>query len=483
MISGDNVGRNLVEGTDRITLFQTLNPQHYPLADVYGVTLKEKNMEGYHIYGSLCSEEAEEIRPKARENFYTLVVDSVLSNDLVVSAWWKNGSDSMPAVIKNHSGNGISWLLASSDFLHPASEGGFLSTEKITQFYHHVVRDFKRKNKISAQLWPWPSGYDYAFSLSLNGSGSLDEYKRLFELTESRGITPEIFVSARVNSGVKKYLNNQELSLNSRGYQFLNYRSLNYARAVRDILENEEYWQTSFYGFRFPYTMTSVWGFQALDEKGYQYESSIGVNNLEFIHGSVVPHNLVFSGNGYYKTSDMMEVGPVYHDDYFFYHLLEDLDNLSDVILYEKALIYDKYLNNYRKFVARKYHGVFVYQGHPSYVGFNDTTLIPLKNLIDSVQSDKSWIAEISEIAEFRKLLLDLNTTYIVKNGKHYLTTHLEDQQQIEDLCVRLDFEPLRVELAQGEAETYSDSTGFYIIFDAIDQQQLTIEPKEKAVD
>ncbi|MCF8218000.1 MAG: beta-galactosidase trimerization domain-containing protein [Bacteroidales bacterium] len=475
LISGDNVGRNLLEGTDRITLHNKLSGEHYPLAECFGVQLAEKNMEGFRIFGRLKDEgEKSYMRPEAENYFYTLVPDSIVSEQAEILASWVNSQDTIPAVTRNRYGQGTAYLLASSDLLHPANEGGFLSAERITGFYKSVVRDFYQQNDIPLQLNPWPEGHDYAFCVTMNAEGEKAEYERMFQLLKKHDIKPQLFVHGNVHEAVKSVIEKNEVQLQSRGYDFDNYRQLNYAQSVHDILRNEQSWQQSFQGFRFPYTMPGFWGLMALTEKEYMFESSIGANNLEFLHGSVVPHNIVFSGQGFYKSTDIIEMAPTYQDDYSFFKELNQ-EMTRPALVKKKTRLYKKYLQNYWNYAVKPYKGVMVYQGHPGYVGQNDTTITALEELIETVKTDNTWTATISEIADFRKNLTKLRFYVTRKNMKIVVSVNGPKDVKVPGVSFRTDFQPENVKAANGKANIQSDSTGYFVMFDAMDGQKLTI--------
>ncbi|MGM0613317.1 MAG: beta-galactosidase trimerization domain-containing protein [Bacteroidota bacterium] len=478
LISGDNVGRNLLEGTDRITLHNKLTAEHYPLAESFGVQLAEKNMEGSRIFGHLNEDEEKSfMRPEAENYFYTLVPDSVVSEQVDILANWVNEQDTIPAVTRNRYGQGTAYLLASSDLLHPANEGGFMSTERITGFYKSVVRDFYQQNDIPLQLSPWPDGYDYAFCVTMNAEGEKTEYERMFQLLKKHKIKPQLFVHGDVDREVKKVIEKNKVQLQSRGYDFDNYRQLNYSQSVQDILRNEQSWQQNFKGFRFPYTMPGFWGLMALAEKDYAFESSIGANNLELLHGSVVPHNIVFSSQGFYKSTDIIEMAPTYKDDYYFFKELYQQMSGAPLVTKNTSL-YKKYLQNYWNYAVKPYKGVMVYQGHPEYVAKNDTTITALEELLKTAKNDNTWIATISEIADFRKNLTELRFYVAQKKEKIVISVDGPQDVKVPGVSIRTDFQPENVKSAHGKANIQSDSTGYFVVFDAMAGQRLRINMK-----
>lgn len=475
LISGDNVGRNKPGGTDRIVLHGQLTPANYPLAYCYGLELSEKNMEGYQIYGHLSGNTDRYICPEAGKNFYTLVPDTMTSDHAKVLARWINDTDTLPAIIKNRYGKGTSYLLASSDFLHPANEGGFMSTKKITGFYHKVLKDFRKRNQLPLHLNPWPNGYKYAFCVTMNADGNLRQYKRVRKLMAQYDLSADYFVNGNVKENVREFMNKEELTLQSNGYTFDNYRNFNYSQSIRDILKNEHDWKRDFSGFRFPYTMPGFWGVMALSEQNYNFESSIGANNLEFIHGSVAPHNLVMASEGYYRSTDIMELAPTYHDDYFYLKNIEKLRKNTPRQMVKKAKLYEKYLNNFWNYAVKPYNGVMVYQGHPRYVANNDTTIQALENLIDQVENEPAWMTTAGDIACFRKNLMKLRFYVNHKDNKFIVNIIGPDDARAENVCLIPDFAPAEVNVSSGEGKIQKDSTRYHVVFDAFNGQRVVI--------
>ncbi|MDA3865294.1 MAG: beta-galactosidase trimerization domain-containing protein [Salinivirgaceae bacterium] len=475
LISGDNVGRNKTDGTDRIVLHGKLAAANYPLAECYGLELTEKNMEGFQVYGHLSGETSQYMRSKAGKYFYTLVPDRLISDHVEILANWVNKTDTIPAIVKNHYGNGTAYLLASSDFLHPADEGGLLSTNKISGFYHAVLEDFHSKNNIPLQLNPWPGGHQYAFCVTMNAGGKLKNYKHVQKVLKKYKITADYFVNGNVPEDIRHFLQKESIHLQSNGYAFDNYRNFNYSQSVSDILKNEQVWEQDFIGFRFPYTMPGFWGMMALSEQNYTFESSIGANNLKFIHGSVVPHNIVVGNEGFYHSTDIIELAPTYHDDYYFLKNVETLRKQSPRKLFAKTQLYDKYLENYWNYAVKPYGGVMVYQGHPGYVGNNDTTITALGNLFKMVKNDDTWIASAYEISSFRKNLMMLRFYVKSSNNKIVVFVAGSENVEVDDVCLNLDFEPIKVNASVGKAIIQKDSLQNQVVFKAVRGQTITI--------
>ncbi len=348
MIAGDNVGRNFPDGTDRIIVYQQLNSENWELSKCYGLSLSEKNMTDYQSEGEITNYSKWHINPgsfiEKDAELWTLVPDSLASENLKVLGYWKNGTDSIPAFIENDYEKGTAFLMASSSFLHPVNDGGYWSVEQIEKFYDYVIDEYNKSNGFNVTLNPWPNAHDYAFCVTFNSEGVIDQCERIFQALEKENIKATIFVNGLVNDTIRSFLKTTKCQLESSGYSYSNFKGMKYPQSLDDILRNESNWKIDFRGFRFPYTKPGYWGLLALDKHDYAFESSIGANNLDFIHGSVFPYNIVIANDGFYKSTDILEIAPTYHDDYYFLKDIKEDKELNPDRLKKNVMIYSRYL-------------------------------------------------------------------------------------------------------------------------------------------
>lgn len=478
LISGENVGRNYNDGTDRIILFQHLNPDNWGLSECYGVTLTEKNMTGYSLEGTIPGYLQWDISRNffSREDheLWTLVPESFLEGEIKVLAYWTKGKDSTGAVIENRYGKGKSILLASSGLLHPRNDGGFCSEDQIDNFYRYVIESYRKENGISAVLNPWPEGYDYAFSVSLNAEGDLEQYRRVVEMLDRKKVRPTLFVNGSVKEEVKSLITSSGMPLASSGYKYVSHTELSYPGAVEDILMNELSWNNDFKGFRFPFTSPSLWSILALDEHEYCYESSIGADNLEFFHGSIIPYNLVITLDGFYHSTEILEIAPSYHDDYYFLEALQVLQPDSSVLGKEIA-IYKKYLDLCWNHGVKPYGGLMVFLGHPAYVGYNDSTLTVLSSLVDKVRQDNTWIATLDEVAAFRKEIGELRFLVTADNRDQRIEVVAPENINLENVCLKFNGKIKGCSFSKGKGKIITGDGGSKVIFDGTNGQILTL--------
>jgi hypothetical protein len=482
LISGENIGRNYPDGTDRISKFQQLDPENWELSKCYGVTLSERNMTNFGMKGRITSdfqwEIPSELLSDADHELWTLVPEKVISSNYKVLGYWINRTDSASSVIENKYEKGMSYFLSFSGFLHPKSNGGYWSEDQINKFYEYVLDKYNEINNIKIMLNPWPLGYDFAFCVSLNAEGTIDQYERVFHLLDYEKIKPTVFVKGLKNAEMKTYLKLKSFPLASNGFSYSNYNDFTYPQTVEDILRNENYWDVDFTGFRFPFTNPGYRGMLALDEHHYIFDSSIGANNLDFFHGSVVPYNIVIADNGFYRSTNMLEIAPTYHDDYYFLNEINKDHSPDSSKLMKDLQIYRKYLLNYWNYAVKPYNGLMVYLGHPQFVGYNDTTLTALGNLIREIKKENCWVTTMDEIAGFRINLAKLQFFLEIDHEKQKIHIIAPDNNVVKEACLNFTVQIKDASAKKGQVKIIENGKGQQLIFDAFNGQTLTIQLK-----
>jgi len=481
LISGENVGRNYPDGTDRVSIFQTLTPDNWELSKCYGASFSEKNMTGFGMEGAITDltwDIPADLLSDDEHELWTLVPEAMASGNCKALGNWRHRGNSIPAIIENKYKNGFAFFLAFSGLLHPKNEGGYWSEHQIDKFYKYVIDNYNASHGIKFSLNPWPGGYDYTFCISLNAEGTIDQYERVLHLLVNEKIQPTIFVNGLVNAELKDYLKEKSFPLASNGYSYSNFDDLRYAQAVDDILRNENYWELDFQGFRFPFTNPGFWGLLALDEHKYKFESSVGANNLDFFHGSVVPYNIVMADNGYYKSTDILEIAPTYHDDYHFLKIIKDDLSPDSNQVGKNVLVYRKYLDNFWNYAVKPYKGCMVYLGHPQFVGYSDTTLSALESIIHTVKNENTWITTINEAVEFRKNLALLQFYVNNDKRKQQISIAAPENLVVREVCLNFKDRIKNCSAEKGKVKIVENPNGSQIIFDAFNGQTITIQYK-----
>jgi len=475
LIAGDNVGRNYPNGTDRISVFRKLTPENYALSDCFGGTLEERYMDDYHIRFLMDGHFDGRFRERPVLSKWALVMDSVFSDSAKILANWSYEGDTLPACVQNRYGKGTAYLLATSDFLEPVNSGGEFSSQQISDLYHFVIDDFQKRNHIPFELNPWPKNHDQAFCVSLNAFGDILQYQRLLGFLGKENIEAVVFTNGLPDKKTEEYLIEKEIALESSGFEYKRYPGLDYPEALLDIIKNENHWKRSFSGFRFPYTSPGHWGLMALNGKNIRYESSIGANNISFFHGAVVPYNLVISKDRFFTSTNILEIAPVYHDDYHFYKDFIHDKKTTPKKIQAAVQLYSDYLLNYWEYAVKPYKGAMVYIGHPAYVGKSDTTLLPLETLIERVKGENTWITTLGDIAGFREQLS--RSRFFVKKDKnrYMILVDAPPDVEIEHVCLRSPFKIENAECSFGEIQYHNNADSGCILFTCRNGQELII--------
>ncbi len=472
LIAGDNIGRNMMDATDRTSLYGEITPGNWALGECFGLSLVERNMKGFRIDGSINQDLSGNFVPEFRDDIWVLTVDTVVSDSLRVLANWVGGQVRIPAMIQNHYGKGLGILLPSSYMLHPANSGGYWGAEEIDGFYKYILEQFNRLNHCSVSFNIWPGAHDYAFCATINAAGNPDEYKREFSLFKDEKVEPSVFVSSKLDSAAHDML--KDYAIQSNGFVKLDYQAAQFYEIKRNIIQNELYWNRKFSGFRFPFTRSSYWGFECLSTSGYSFDSSIGLDNLENFYGSAFPYNIIISANGLYKNTDMIEISPVLHDDYYFYENLLT-DNYPDNDISRDARLYQKYLMNFWELVVKPSNGLMVWLGHPLYSGHNDSTLFPVKQLIEKVKSENTWITTIESVAEYWKSLAKMQLLVNENESSADVFVAFPDSTLIREVSVKT-LRPVKsAESKNGACKIVKKDSLNYVLFDAYNKQHVTI--------
>lgn len=475
LIAGDNIGRNLMDATDRTSLYGILTPGNWPLAECFGISLIERDIKGFRIDGEVNENLQGNFVPEFEENTWALTVDTIYSDSLKSLAYWTNDSEKIPALIENSFGKGLCFLFPTYYLLHPSNVGGYWSASQIQSFFDYVLDQFYKINNSAIQLNIWPKANNYAFCATLNASGNVEEFNRILNFFKEENINPTFFVNQLQDTIIKDLL--KQYSVQSNGYSKLDNQTAQYYEINRNIILNEISWNKKFTGFRFPFTRTSYWGFECLSGYGYKFDSSIGIDNLENFYGCAFPYNIIISNNSLYKNTDMLEISPVLNDDYYFYEKVLTANYSNDNIEKDSRL-YQKYLENFWEYAVKPYNGLMVYLGHPVYIGYNDSTMIPLKQLIKKVKTESTWITTIESVSEYWNKLGETRFYVNVQETYTEILVQSPDSITIENVSLKLDKVPASAEALKGECEIIKRDSINYIIFDAFNNQKITVKYK-----
>jgi hypothetical protein len=476
LIAGDNTGRNTLENVDRINLLRELTPENWELGECFGVSLKEKNIQGYHVEGTIDKVLKGTFIPEKESEEWVLVADSIYSRSVKTLAYWVNGKNKIPALMENSYGNGLAFLLPSFYLLHPSNEGGYWSADKIQHFYEYVLQEFNKEQSYKIQLNPWPSAHDYAFCVTLNAAGNEQQYNRMLSYLNGEKISPTIFVNGSVENEMQKFLVGKAMKLQSNGFKRTSYNAPDYPVIMHDILLNQIHWKENFKGFRFPFTRTSFWGMMSLNDAGYTFDSSIGADNIDSYYGSVFPYNLPIAHDLYYKNLELLEISPSLNDDYHFYKDLIEMTSENENQQVKDASLFEKYLCNYWDYAVKPYNGMMVFIGHPLYTGYSDTTMIPMKNVIKKIKAENTWMTTIEEISEYWALLGKFQFHIREeKNKRAVIRIEGPKDALLNGLTFKLSAKPTSIKIKKGNYQLIEKHQQVYLVVDAFADEEIIL--------
>ncbi len=475
LIVGDNVGRNLRSGVDRISLYSRLHPDNWTLSSCFGVTLSERKLDGFRLKGHLSDKLSGELMPKLPENSWLLVPDSLLNSNTEVLAFWEKDTLRFPALTVNRYGKGLGFLLPVSRLLEPSNSGGVWNTMQLNAFCKIVLEKYYERYSLKVAFSPWPYGAPTALAVSINCDGKFDNCKEIMQFLKAEDIHPTLFVSSSFNKKIVSLARDKNFRLQSNNYLRTNMRLLSYSETVFQIEMNEKLWQKDFTGFRFPFTMNSYWGMLYLDRKNYSYDSSIGVDHIESYYGSLFPYHIPIFYRGNYQSLNLLEVSPMAKDDYSFFDFLDNNPNPTPEKIYKKARLFDAYLQNFFKNICLPRGGMMVYLGHPYYSAFNDTTLMPLKNLIDTANHYGAWMTSLEEIASRWQIIDDMKIKVSHDKEVYFIDIAMPEEKVLESAAIRICTKPVKVKAKYGSFKIDSQEEEYVITFAARNKQRLEL--------
>lgn len=473
LIAGDNFGRNNIDGSDRTSIFGTLTKENWPLAECFGVALSERDMKDYQLVSHLSGVLSGTILPSSQESVWRLAVDSVYDSNVKVLASWQNQQEQIPALLYHPFGKGHALLLPSSYLLHPANVGGIWGVSQIEAFYAWVLQQYQSEFQPSFSLNIWPNACDAAFCVTLNTEGRPKEYKRILELFDTEKITPTFFVRDELDNAVKQLI--EPYPLQSNGRSKFNSKFASFYEVNRSILENEIQWNRRFDGFRFPFTIPGFRGFDLLAQRGYKYDSSIGVDNLQSIYGATFPYSILISIDGMYKNTGMLEISPLLYDDYQFFSQITN-SSYSEAQLQKDALLYRQYLQNMWEMVIKPNHGLLVWQGHPAYSGHSDSTLAPLKLLIDKVKKENTWMTNTDEVYLYWHQLEQTQFQIEESGSEVIIKLSMPQGITIQGVTLRCNKKVKSADASIGTCNLMTRNGNQYLVFDAVHNQQINVK-------
>ena len=137
---------------------------------------------------------------------------------------------------------------------------------------------------------------------------------------------------------------------------------------------------------------------------------------------------------------------------------------------------YRQYLENSWEFAVRPNHGVMVWQGHPAYSGYNDSTLVPLKALIATIKKDHVWITSPDSLQRYWHNLEELQITVSEYADHADITMALPEGTVIKGVTLQ-SLKPVKnVEAFEGKCRLLNSNGKQYLILDAENGQRIQVK-------
>lgn len=476
LITEENIGRNAPDGSDRADKNGELNPQTWKLSEMFGIKMTERDLNGFSIEEKDTRIWNSIIKQANTEDEWVLIPSEVISDKVKVLAEWVNGSERFPAIICNDFGKGKAVLFTSTYILHPSNDGGVSGVEQIENFYNNVLSNFTGESKYRPEINPWPDGRSSAFCISFNSEGLTDNYQAVLSFLKSENLSATFFIDSSLTKDQLNLLeSNKNIVIQSELYSKRDYSEAGYSEIAGEILMNEQKFGKIFTGLRFPFYSSNFWGLLYADDKGYIYDSSIGVDHLTSYTGSVIPYNIPVSKDTYYKSLKLIEICPLKNDDVFYFQRSENKEEYTDELQRSDAQLFEKYLLDFYDYAVVKNNGVMVYVGNPQYTAFSEITMQPLKKICDTLKTKNCWMTTLEDVAAFRKKIKDLTVGYSESGNKVILKIHLPGTAEISGLSFKLKSKPSGI-TANGKYDLKETNGTYYLIADVKNGDELVLE-------
>jgi len=409
LVAGGNLGRNTLAGEDRYLSGEILDRSEWPLGRALGFDLKEVNLQGLSLRPTGTDPPLLEwfpdpiAGPLEAEDW--LLVPVHTEPDVQVLALWQNETTSYPAITLRRFGKGAALYFTTLLPLHPSFDGGWGDIPAILRFYHQLFRWSVGLQDRTVGISPWPAAALAALAVTVDDGGSLEEYQFLVKALLDRIPRITFFVTGQLDPEILHFIqDNPRIELGNHSYSHPRFPEIPPAEARRQILLARQILGPTA-GFRFPYTMPSAAGILNLWLLGFEYQSSVDVNHLQFFRGALFPYNLVISpAPGLVLTTSLLEISPV-ESDWAFYKKLARGEPYPASEQARDREAFRAYLRTMWT-IIREAGGAMVLLLHPMYAGHNPSLLDPVLSLLDSTREDPTvWIASLGEIAQWWRTL------------------------------------------------------------------------------
>ncbi len=421
LVAGGNLGRNTLKGEDRYLSGEILDRQEWPLGRAFGFDLKEVNLKGLALRPTRAGPPLLEWYPDPLygplDHDDWLPVPVHVAAEVQILARWQNHDATWPAITLHRYGKGAALYFTTLLPLHPSFDGGWGDIPAILRFYHQLFRWKLGLRHRTVGISPWPAAALAALSVTVDDGGTPEEYRSLIQALLDRVPRITFFATGHLAPELLQLIrSNPRIELGNHSYSHPRFPEISPMEARRQILLARQILGST-PGFRFPYTMPSAQGIFQLWLLGFDYQSSVDVNHLQFFRGALFPYNLVISPAPHaVLTTSLLEISPV-ESDWAFYKKLATGKPYPVSEQERDRESFRTYLNTMWT-IIREAGGEMVLLLHPMYAGHSATLMEPVLTLLDSVRQDPTvWIASLGEIARWWRTLRQIRVQ-VSEQGK-----------------------------------------------------------------
>ncbi|MBK6506268.1 MAG: hypothetical protein IPG02_11510 [Ignavibacteria bacterium] len=476
LISEENIGRNTTDDVDRLSRGGELNNGNWPLSEVFGLKMREIDLVGFTLEDKNSGIWNGMIKDTLAEDEWAIVPTELISEKIKVLAEWKRGNEIYPAVLENNFGLGKAFLLTSTYMLHPSNDGGVSSVEQIERFYQYALTSLPGQSGMRYQINPWPDAHSSAGCITFNSTEDIAKYRMILDFLNLEDVSAGFVIDSVSTPEIISILNeNKYAELISGLSSKTDFTGSTFSENSRAFIEIEQSTGLNFKGVRFPYRSSNFWGLMYASGNGYVYDASIGIDHLSGYAGSVFPYNIVLARDSFYKATDMLELCQIIANDFDYFQLPDSVNDYTELMQREDAALFSKYLLDFYEYVSKRNDGLIVFTGNPDYTAFSELTMKPLKDLIDELRKNNSWLATPLSIVEYRNKLKTLKISS--KGADKIVTLNVEcpDGIVIEGLSIKLDSRPVDVSTS-GKSEIKEVGGKYFLITDVKNSDEMTIK-------
>ncbi|MEO0085459.1 MAG: hypothetical protein ABIK37_02380 [candidate division WOR-3 bacterium] len=490
LIAGENIGRNTIEGEDRVTSGGILDSAEWPLARVFGYSLAETNLKGFSMVkdsaGLLLAGFRTELAPVLPEAWLLVPVDSTVAGSVRVLSYWVRDRTRHPAITLNRCGRGWGILVPLFLLLQPAFDGGAGDVPAIVEFYARVFA--LAFDGPAVHVNPWPGAHRSALAVTLNEAEVVDSAAdarlgtTLARLLAVPGLGRlDVFVTGLLPDSVVARLKKEpRVKLASLSYSHRSFVELDFCRTMWEIVRVEDRLRRPLTGFRFPFSRRTPAGLFGLARRGYRYESSVYVNHVSGLAGALFPYNLAVWVKGQYcLVTDMLELSPTV-EDWDFYGAGVASAVYDDSAQARDARRFAARLESDWQSLVRARRGMMILTLHSAYSGYSGITLAPVTEFLAAVAgSGDVWLAGMDDIADWWNARRRVDIRMTGSNQKTILRFVNNNPAPVRNLAVRLTEPGLNIQVRGATVSrverTEEDGTFTYLVFDLDKTAELEV--------